>query len=76
MRIPLLSLIFLLVFVSCKRKSDQDIQDCDSISGYYDKGIHYIDRSLVTDDNTIDYKKLFERTKQENGECYPAQGGN
>lgn len=64
--------ILFLVCFNCKMKQYQDIEDCSNVKDYYEKGIHYIDRNLVTDDNTIDLKKLFERTEQTRSECYPA----
>lgn len=66
----ILSLVF--IFLHCKRGLSEDIQDCNPIADYYEKGTHYIRRDLVTDDNTLDYKKLFEDTKPQASECYPA----
>lgn len=66
----ILALSFLTV--DCKNRQVQDIEDCNPIADYYEKGIHYIRRDLVTDDNTIDYKKLFEGTRREASECFPS----
>lgn len=62
----------LIVVVGCKRGYSEDIQDCNPIADYYEKGTHYIRRDLVKDDNTLDYKKLMEDTKPQASECYPS----
>ncbi|TGL24110.1 hypothetical protein EHQ46_03020 [Leptospira yanagawae] len=67
--------ILLWVFVlsiDCKRGYSEDIQDCNPIADYYEKGTHYIRRDLVKDDNTLDYKKLMEDTRPQASECYPS----
>ncbi|TGN20334.1 hypothetical protein [Leptospira idonii] len=75
MKLRLLILLFLafshLAF-GCKRGYSEDIQDCNPIADYYDKGTHYIRRDLVQDDGTLDYKKLLEDTKPQASECYPS----
>ncbi|MGV3667283.1 MAG: hypothetical protein ACO1NV_14230 [Leptospira bouyouniensis] len=62
----------LIVVAGCKRGYSEDIQDCNPIADYYEKGTHYIRRDLVKDDNTLDYKKLMEDTKPQASECYPS----
>ncbi|WP_167481745.1 hypothetical protein [Leptospira bouyouniensis] len=62
----------LIVVPGCKRGYSEDIQDCNPIADYYEKGTHYIRRDLVKDDNTLDYKKLMEDTKPQASECYPS----
>ncbi|XDD54245.1 hypothetical protein AB3N62_00075 [Leptospira sp. WS4.C2] len=72
---PRLLAIFLWAFVlifGCKRGYSEDIQDCNPVADYYDKGTHYIRRDLVRDDNTLDYKKLMEDTKPQASDCYPS----
>jgi hypothetical protein len=73
-RLILLAILFAscILNLNCKRGHSEDIQDCNPIADYYEKGTHYIRRDLVTDDNTLDYKKLFEETKPQSSECYPA----
>lgn len=69
----LITTCIVIFFFNCKEsKYSDDIEDCNAIGDYYDNGTHYIRRDLVTDDGTIDYKKLLEDTKPTNSECYPA----
>lgn len=71
-RLILFSFCVVVFFsLDCKNRQVQDIEDCNPIADYYEKGVHYIRRDLVTDDNTIDYKKLFDGTRREASECFP-----
>jgi hypothetical protein len=63
---------YFYIKINCRPNPDKEIDKCNPIADYYEKGAHYIRRDLLTDDGTIDYKKLLEDTKPENSECYPA----
>lgn len=70
---PILFLMLILnLSIGCKFGHVEDIEDCNPIADYYERGAHYIRRDLVRDDGTLDYKKLLEDSKPQNSECYPA----
>ncbi|MDX1959368.1 MAG: hypothetical protein SFU98_12395 [Leptospiraceae bacterium] len=50
-----------------------EINECDTMGNYYEDGEHYINREFVNDDGTLDYKKQFEKSKQQNHDCYPTK---
>lgn len=65
------------------KRINQDIQDCDNTSDYYEEGTHYIRRDLVTDGkysgnqelateyNVMDYEKLLDSYDLRNSDCNP-----
>jgi hypothetical protein len=50
-----------------------EIKECDTMGNYYEDGEHYINREFLKDDGTLDYKKQFEMSKQQNHDCYPTK---
>jgi hypothetical protein len=73
-RFLLATLVLVFLVAGCKKKTpDLDIQDCDKIYNYYEDGIHYIRRDIVSDDGVIDYDKLLEDSKIKRSDCYPGK---
>lgn len=70
----ILAVLLILGFLGCMKKTpDQDLQDCDKIYNYYENGVHYIRRDIVSDDGVIDYDKLLEDSKIKRSDCYPGK---
>lgn len=67
-------------FLSCKKKLNEDIQECDPLGNYYEDGKHFIRRDVLeTDENGIedtsvlDMRKLLNKSKKENSKCFPKE---
>ncbi len=58
--------------INCnKKKTNIDINDCDTIGNYYENGEHYIRRDLFNDDGVIDYNKMLDSYKGRHTACNP-----
>ncbi len=67
-------LIACILLAGCKKKhTNEDIPECDSFGNYYENGDHYISREFLTESGSLDYKKLFDKSKQQNSNCYPTE---
>ncbi|HNH07537.1 MAG TPA: hypothetical protein PK683_03475 [Leptospiraceae bacterium] len=63
-----------IILAGCKKKYiNEDIPECDSFGNYYENGEHYISREFLTESGSLDYKKLFDKSRQQNSNCYPTE---
>ena len=50
------------------------IDPCDPVSNVYEGERHFIERSYIRDDGTIDYRKLFAAKDIQSSACDPVTG--
>jgi hypothetical protein len=72
MKILGLLTLLLFFFIGCEEKHViEDVEECDTMESYYEGGEHYINRNLITEEGTLDYKKQFEKSEPKNSKCNP-----
>lgn len=54
-------------------RSKPTVDPCDPATNLYDDGKHFLERDYLTEEGTIDYKKLLEMNEIQKSPCDPLQ---